>query len=68
MMKELVEELNQIIQFLHIMLIHFNILIRNRNTSLPWEIIKIKNEAFETTKPFIEQVEHLCKDIIRSTE
>jgi len=50
------KELKQIIQFLLVTLIHVNILQRNRNTSLPWKIIKIKNEAFGAIKPFIEQV------------
>ena len=54
--------LKQIIQFLHITLIHINILYKRKNIQLPEKLIAIKNEAFETIEPFIKRVEEVLND------
>jgi len=57
------KRLKQIIQFLHITLIHFNILHNSKNKSMPEKIIAIKNKAFETLEPFINKVEEILEDM-----
>ena len=57
------DRLKQIIQFLHITLIHINILRNSENKSLPEKIIAIKNKAFETLEPFVNKVEEILDDI-----
>ena len=57
------ERLKQIIQFLHITLIHINILHNSKNKSIPEKIIAIKNKAFKTLEPFVNKVEELLDEI-----
>ena len=57
------EKLHQTIQFLHITLIHINILNNSRNNSLPKKIIAIKNKAFKTLEPFVNKIEEILVDI-----
>ena len=57
------ERLNQIMQFLHITMIHINILHNSKNKSLPEEIIACKNKAFQTIEPFVNKVEEILAGI-----
>jgi hypothetical protein len=61
------ERLKQIIQFLHISLIHINILHNRKNRSIPDTLKNIKIKAFETIEPFVNKVEEILSDMIQTT-
>jgi hypothetical protein len=57
------EKLKQIIQFLHVTLIHINILHKSETGPLPGKIIAMKNLAFETLEPFVNKVGEILDDL-----
>ena len=61
-----IEKLKQIIQFLHITLIHINILYHSRVRAIPEKIATIKNKAFVTLEPFVNRVEEVLDEIFNS--
>lgn len=57
------DKLRQVIQYLHITLIHVNILHR-KCVSLPTNLINVKKSAYHTIEPFVSEVETLLLDLL----
>ncbi len=57
------EKLRQVIQYIHITLIHVNIL-HKKGISAPASLICSKKVAFKTVEPFVQEVEILLMNIL----
>jgi len=59
------QKLKQIIQFMHITLIHLNILHNNKDHVLTECLVSIKNKAFKKIEPFVNKVDDIFVDILK---
>lgn len=57
------EKLRQVIQFMHITLIHINLLHNKRRTTIPGKIIILKNMAFDIIESIVNKIEGILIDI-----
>jgi len=57
------DKLRQVIQYLHITLIHVNIL-HKKCISLPADLISVKKSAYNTIEPFVSEVKTLLLDML----
>jgi len=61
------DKLRQVIQYLHITLIHVNIL-HKKCISLPANLIGVKRSAYNTIEPFVNEVESSLRDLLHNAK
>lgn len=60
------DKLKLIIEFMHITLIHLNILHNTNHKKIPEKLISIKTDAFNTLEPFVSKIDDIFVGIIAS--